>query len=170
VEVWLKLAGGNEPIRLPDDSSESASVQLPVSRNGQDLTPGRRGSDQLDVAAVLGDDAESEVAEDADDIVADSLRSFGIRRLHLDRHEQSRALPQTKVRGIFTFEVERDRPAQVLDGLIDGGALRHDRDLQALTDKSGLVASANRGGDVLTQLRHRFPQDNCSASCRPAGI
>ena len=41
-----------------------------MSGNRQHLTPGRRISDELDVAALLRDDTKPETAEDADDLVA----------------------------------------------------------------------------------------------------
>jgi len=52
--------------------------------------------------------------------------------------------------------------AQVLDGLIDGSTLRHHCNFKALTDESRLIRTADSGGDVLAQIRHRFPRDNPS--------
>ena len=157
----LEFIGGHKPARLPDNGAERAGIQFPMRGNRQYLTPGPGISDELDVAAVLPGDIKPETAEDTDD-PPESLRSFCIRRLHLDRHEQRRRLSQAEVSGVFAIKVEGDSPAQVLDGLIDGSALRDHRDFQALTNETGLIASANRRGDVLAQLRHRNSLDNCS--------
>jgi hypothetical protein len=58
--------------RAPSPASAGGrfNIQFPLSGNRQDVTPGRRISDELGLAAVLGDDTKPETAEDTGDLVA----------------------------------------------------------------------------------------------------
>ena len=104
--MWLELVGGHEPARLPDDGPEGAGIQFTMRGNRKNLTPGRRISCELDVAAVLSGDTKSESAEDTDDVIA---RKPAKRWPATAAPQSSRAAsgsPAGRSQGVFAVEVE----------------------------------------------------------------
>ena len=70
-EVRAQFVPWYESSCLAKDGAEGACVHVPMPRHGERLetTPGRAGATELDMAATLGLDGETEPAENVNDLV-----------------------------------------------------------------------------------------------------
>lgn len=108
----------------------------------------------------MGEEVRHDALQSSNHQVVSALRSLGISRLNFHRNDQRWPVPKTEVCAILAFQMERDRFLQVLDRLVNRGSLRHYRDFQTLSQKTGPVSRPNQCLYCLLQLLHVASSDS----------